>query len=136
MARLMALDPGTRRIGIAVSNSDQTMAFPRECILREGNWLDILQGLVEEEDVSEILVGRPVALSGRETTSTVMAEEFLVEIRTAMPDVHFVVVDERLTTASAAKQMASAGKSQKAQRKDIDSAAAVVLLQGVLDAKP
>jgi RNase H-fold protein (predicted Holliday junction resolvase) len=45
-------------------------------------------------------------------------------------------MDERLTTASAAKQMASAGKSQKAQRKDIDSAAAVVLLQGVLDAQP
>ncbi|CAB4856768.1 unannotated protein [freshwater metagenome] len=130
----MALDPGTRRIGIAVSNSGQTMAFPRECIIRDGDWLDTLTSLVREEDVHEILVGRPVALSGRETTSTAMAEEFLEEIRDCMPDVTFHLVDERLTTTSAAKQMALAGKSQKSQRKVIDSAAAVVLLQGVLDA--
>jgi putative Holliday junction resolvase len=112
------------------------MAFPRECILREGEWISILERLVREEEVREILVGRPIALSGRETTSTAMAADFLEEIRSAMPDIEFVVVDERLTTASAAKQMASAGKSQKAQRTDIDSAAAVVLLQGVLDAHP
>ena len=130
----MALDPGTRRIGIAVANSGQTMAFPRECIIRDGDWLDTLTSLVREEDVHEILVGRPVALSGRETTSTAMAEEFLEEIRDCMPDVTFHLVDERLTTTSAAKQMALAGKSQKSQRKVIDSAAAVVLLQGVLDA--
>jgi putative Holliday junction resolvase len=130
----MALDPGTRRIGIAVSNSDQTMAFPRDCILREGEWLMKLVNLVREEGVHEILVGRPIALSGRETTSTAMAETFLEEIRIMMPDIEFLVVDERLTTTSAARQMASAGKSQKAQRKDIDSASAVVLLQGVLDA--
>ncbi|MEI8148072.1 MAG: Holliday junction resolvase RuvX [Actinomycetes bacterium] len=136
MSRLMALDPGTRRIGIAVSNSDRTMAFPRECLLREGDWLFTLRSLVREEDVHEILVGRPVALSGRETTSTAMAEAFLEEIRLVMPDVDFVLVDERLTTTSAAKQMAAAGKSQKSQRKDIDSASAVVLLQGVLDANP
>ena len=135
MSRLMALDPGTKRIGVAVSNSGRTMAFPRDCILREGEWLSVLTLLVREEEVVEILVGRPVALSGRETTSTAMAAEFLDEIRIALPDVTFHVVDERLTTTSASKQMASAGKSQKAQRKDIDSAAAVVLLQGVLDAQ-
>lgn len=135
MSRLMALDPGTRRIGIAISNSGRTMAFPRECIVREGEWISTLKSLVHEEDVHEILVGRPVALSGRETSSTEMAAEFLEEIRVALPDVDFVVIDERLTTASAAKQMAAAGKSQKAQRNDIDSAAAVVLLQGVLDAQ-
>ena len=110
------------------------MAFPRECIIRDGDWLDTLTSLVREEDVHEILGGRPVALSGRETTSTAMAEEFLEEIRDCMPDVTFHLVDERLTTTSAAKQMALAGKSQKSQRKVIDSAAAVVLLQGVLDA--
>jgi len=131
----MALDPGTRRIGVAVSNSGRSMAFPRECILREGDWVTILKLLVEDEEVHEIVVGKPVALSGRETSSTVMAAEFLEELRIAMPDIEFVVVDERLTTASAAKQMASAGKSQRAQRRDIDSAAAVVLLQGVLDAQ-
>ncbi len=136
MSRLMALDPGTRRIGVAVSNSGRTMAFPRECLVREGEWLAALELLVREEEVHEILVGRPVALSGRETTSTAMAAEFLEEIRIALPDVTFIVVDERLTTASASKQMASAGKSQKNQRKDIDSASAVVLLQGVLDAQP
>ena len=135
MTRLMALDPGTRRIGVAVSNSGRSMAFPRECILREGDWVTILKLLVEDEEVHEIVVGKPVALSGRETSSTVMAAEFLEELRIAMPDIEFVVVDERLTTASAAKQMASAGKSQRAQRRDIDSAAAVVLLQGVLDAQ-
>lgn len=135
MSRLMALDPGTRRIGIAVSNTGRTMAFPRECILREGDWISTLRSLVREEEVHEILVGRPVALSGRETSSTAMAAEFLEEIRVALPDIDFVLVDERLTTASAAKQMAAAGKSQKAQRNDIDSASAVVLLQGVLDAQ-
>lgn len=136
MSRLMALDPGTKRIGVAVSNSGRSMAFPRECLQREGNWLQQLRVVIEEEGVSEVIVGRPIALSGRETSSTSMAAEFLEEVKAAFPELTFRVLDERLTTASAAKQMASAGKSQKAQRKDIDSAAAVVLLQGVLDAQP
>lgn len=135
MSRLMALDPGTKRIGVAVSNTGRSMAFPRECLQRDSDWVEQLRLIVEEEAVTEIIVGRPVALSGRETSSTSMAAEFLREVETALPDLKFRVVDERLTTTSAAKQMASAGKSQKAQRKDIDSAAAVVLLQGVLDAQ-
>ena len=135
MSRLLALDPGTKRIGVAVSNSARSLAFPRECFQREGDWQRALVQLIEEEGVDEVIVGRPVALSGRETSSTTMSEEFIAEVAALLPELRVSSVDERLTTTSASRQMAMAGRSQKSQRRDIDSAAAVVLLQGVLDAQ-
>ena len=64
-----------------------------------------------------------------------MSEEFIAEVAALLPELRVSSVDERLTTTSASRQMAMAGRSQKSQRRDIDSAAAVVLLQGVLDAQ-
>lgn len=136
MSKVLALDPGVKRIGVAISDSSETMAFPRPALAGDGNWIDRLRELLDEEPCHQILVGLPVSLSGGHTSSTDAAREMWEAVRRAFPDVQVVQVDERLTTVAASRQMSAAGKSHRDQRDHIDSAAAVVLLQGWLDAKP
>lgn len=132
MARILGVDPGTKRCGLAISDSTQSMAFPRPAIARDELTLSRLKALVEEESVGTVVIGRPVALSGKETASTVDADGFFAEVReyVAVPVVQW---DERLTTRDAQKSLSEAGLSTKASRERIDSAAAVIMLQNYLD---
>ena len=81
-----------------------------------------------------MVVGRPLALAGHETPSTIEAHSLFVRIRDALRHVTVVQWDERLTTLEAQKSLSGAGMRAKEQRDHIDSAAAVVLLQGYLSA--
>lgn len=135
MPRVLALDPGMKRIGVAISDSAETLAFPRPALDGAGDWLGELRALLIEEPCHQILVGLPVSLSGGETASTDVARLMWETVRQEFHDLSVVQVDERLTTVSASRQMSAAGKSHKQQRGSIDSASAVVLLQGWLDAK-
>jgi putative Holliday junction resolvase len=134
MSRALGLDPGTRRIGVAVSNSARTMAFPRESIPAGEGALESVRRLVDDEGATTVVVGRPVSLAGRETSSTVVADELREEIARVLEGVEVVAADERLTTASAQRRLADAGLTSRDQRGRVDSAAAVVLLQAYLDA--
>ena len=133
MARLLGLDPGTKRCGVAISNSDQTMAFPRSALSRDAGLLTALDALVEEEGVERVVIGRPVALSGNETDSTRSADSLFNEVVARLSPLEVVQFDERLTTRAAQRSFADAGVTAKAQRERIDSAAAVVMLQHYLD---
>jgi putative Holliday junction resolvase len=110
------------------------MAFPRPFIERNDAWLTNVLRVVEEEGVDAVVVGLPTSLSGGETASTDAAREVLAAVKEALPDIDVVTIDERLSTVSAAKQLTLAGASQRQQRGKIDSAAAVFILQGFLDA--
>lgn len=136
MSRVVGLDPGTVRIGVAVSDSARTMAFPRPSVPAGPQALATLKGLIEEVGADTVVVGRPVALQGNETASTLSADDFRHSLAGTVEGVEVVAVDERLTTATARRLMSDAGRSQRAQRDRIDSAAAVVLLQAFLDATP
>jgi putative Holliday junction resolvase len=131
----LALDPGVKRIGVAVSDSGETLAFPRPALAGDGEWMMQLRALLEDEPCHQILVGLPVSLNGSDTASTQYAREMWDSIRLAFADIQVIQIDERLTTVAASRQLSSAGKNQRDQRDVIDSAAAVVLLQGWLDAK-
>lgn len=135
MPRILALDPGAKRIGVAISDSNETLAFPRPALAGDGDWVADLRRLLDEEPCSQIVVGLPVSLSGGDTASTDFARDMWDTIRTHFAEVQVVQLDERLTTVSASRQMSAAGKNQRQQREAIDSAAAVILLQGWLDAK-
>jgi putative Holliday junction resolvase len=132
MARVLGIDPGTKRCGIAITNSSQTMAFPRPAIARNDLTLSRLSELVEEESIGSIVIGRPIALSGNETSSTADADHFYSQVREHVV-VPVIQWDERLTTREAQKSLSEAGLTTKESRDRVDSAAAVVMLQNYLD---
>jgi putative Holliday junction resolvase len=133
MARLLGLDPGTRRCGVAISDSAQTMAFPRPALANDDSLLTQLALVVDDESVASIVIGRPVALSGNETSSTAFADEVFAKVAARFDGLDVVQFDERLTTRQAQRSLSSAGVKTKDHRQRIDSAAAVVMLQHFLD---
>ena len=133
MARVLGIDPGTKRCGIAVTNSDQTMAFPRPAIERDDQTIARLRDLVEEESIGVIVIGRPIALSGRDTASTADADVLFDQVRTNFDTLIVSQWDERLTTREAQKSLSEAGLTAKASRERLDSAAAVIMLQNYVD---
>lgn len=133
MARLLGIDPGTVRCGVAVTNSAASMAFPRPALANDDALFDALRRLVDEELVGTIVVGRPVALSGGETASTKAADRLFARLVEAFSDIPVVQWDERLTTFEAQRALSQAGLKAKEHREHLDSAAAVIMLQNYVD---
>ncbi len=129
----MSLDPGSKRIGVAVSDRSRAFAFERYAIDATQEYVEHIQSLVEEEGVTEIIVGLPLGLDGTETDSTVMARDFHKLIVGTFPEMTVHLVDERYTTKTASRRLSEAGVSIKEQRQYVDSQAAAVLLQMFLD---
>ena len=134
MARLLGVDPGTKRCGIAVSDSSETFAFPRPALAMDDRFVSSLRDVVEEEFIAMVVVGRPVNLQGHVTASTALADELYATLASSL-SVPVVQCDERLTTTQAHRQFADAGVSQKKSRERIDSAAAVVLLEHYIEVR-
>jgi putative holliday junction resolvase len=133
MGRVLGIDPGTRRCGIAVTDSTPTMAFPRPAITRDDATMARLRALIDEEAIEVIVIGRPIALSGRDTASTTDADRFFTEVQESFEGVSVIQWDERLTTREAQKSLSEAGLTAKASRERLDSAAAVIMLQNYVD---
>ena len=110
------------------------MAFPREAILAGADFVARVARVAAHEGVELVVVGRPVSLAGRETSSTVMADG-LFELLSEGLDLPVVQHDERLTTTSAQRSLLGAGVKARDQRGRIDSAAAVVMLQHFADTR-
>ena len=133
MARILGIDPGRRHCGIAITDTEQTMAFPRPALLVDESLMGKIAQLVEDESVGLIVVGRPIALSGNETDSTEQADELYRSIRERVHHATVIQWEERLTTVQAQRFLSSAGMNERNQRAHIDSAAAVIMLQHYLD---
>ena len=133
MSRVLGLDPGTKRCGVAVSNTQRTMAFPRPAFAVNEALLVRLAAIVDEESIGLVIVGRPLALAGHETAGTLEANALYHSISERLHHVTVLQWDERLTTVEAQKSLASAGMRVREQRDHVDSAAAAVMLQNYLD---
>ena len=130
MVRLLGIDPGTKRCGVAVTDSSETMAFPRPALVYD----DGVAALCEEEGVELVVVGRPVSLSGTTTPSTDFADQFFEDLCRSLV-LPVVQHDERLTTTAAQRSLSDAGLKVKEHKSRIDSAAAVVMLQHYADVR-
>ena len=124
---------GTVRVGVARSDPEGLMAVPVETLSRESAASGI-RSLVDELHPLEVIVGLPLSLSGSHTASTADAEGFALELATHL-SVPVRMIDERLSTVQAQTNLRGAGKSSAAQRRVIDQAAAVILLQHALDSE-
>jgi putative holliday junction resolvase len=135
MARVLGLDPGTKRCGVAISDSARTMAFPREALVVDDTLLAAIERAVDDESIDVVVVGRPLSLAGAPTASTALADELFTRLATVLAPRDVVQFDERLTTVEASRSLSGAGHRAREQRARIDSAAAVVMLQSYLEAR-
>ena len=133
--RALGLDLGTKRIGVAVSDSEGLLATPIEVIFRQKDarqdYLAVVE-LVKEWEVNVVVVGMPYSLDGQEGP---MAQKTLEEVKSLSDilPVPVVTYDERLTTVTAERSLREQGVSSKEGRIVIDQLAAAVLLQAWLD---
>jgi putative holliday junction resolvase len=135
--RVLGIDVGTVRVGVALSDPTGTLASPLDTLRRakDGSDLDRLAALVVEHEVTEVVVGEPRHLSGASGASAADADAYSEALAGRVPDVPVYRVDERLSTVTASSALRESGLDSRRQRPVIDQAAAVVILQSYLDSR-
>lgn len=128
----IGVDVGTVRIGVARSDLHGMLATPVETVPRGDGDVARILAIATELEAFELIVGLPLALSGRRTASTADAVAF-AELVAASTPVPVRMVDERLSTVSAQAAVRSSGRTSKQTRSVIDQVAAVIILQHALD---
>jgi putative holliday junction resolvase len=133
-ARILAIDFGTKRIGLAVSDALGMTAqgLPTLQRTRIADDMAYLQSLVEEYAVERVLVGNPIGHSGGETAMSRLAGEFAEKLRRNV-SCPVELRDERLTSVEANRTLRDSGLSIGKRQRAVDRVAAVLLLQGYLD---
>jgi putative Holliday junction resolvase len=136
VSRILAIDYGSKRIGLAISDPTRTIASPLTTLYRrEGKrppWAE-LERVVHEQEVAGIVVGLPVSLAGEDTPWTAEVREFAARLaeRTGVP---VDLQDERLTSVQAEAIVRGSGlpRRKREDRSRVDSAAAALILQTYL----
>ena len=134
--RLMGLDVGDKRIGVALSDESAVLATPEETLERRGTRKDIthLLELARRKDVGEILVGMPYSLDGSRGPQAEKVGRFIEALR-AETELPVTTWDERFSTVGAERALLEADMSRAKRKKTIDRVAAALILQGYLDAR-
>ena len=132
--RLLCLDLGERRIGLAVGDTDSTIATPAGFLERTGLQRDIARILemAESRQAQGIVVGMPLSLNGRVGPQAKRVLGFLRALKTKT-DLLVETMDERYSTAEAQRVLSLAGRHPSRNKGDLDAAAATVILQEYLD---
>ena len=132
--RILGIDFGTVRIGIALSDPTRVIAKGVVTIQNDGHVFDKLQSIIAEQDVRTIVVGYPLDLKGQPGAKTVEVDNFIQQLRSrcSLPVIRY---DERFTSVIAEKAMLTMGTTKKQRRNKgkIDQIASAVMLQGYLD---
>jgi putative Holliday junction resolvase len=137
--RILAIDVGARRVGLAISDASQTLARPLETLVvaSQEDAVDrvaqrIAQLNLEDDAVATIVVGMPASLDGTPTPQTAQVRAFitLLQTRTHTP---IVTEDERLTSREAESRLALQEKDWRKRKAQLDAVAASVFLQDYLD---
>jgi putative holliday junction resolvase len=131
--RLLGIDPGEKRIGIAVSDPLGITAQGLEVINYKNldEAIERIEILCREYQISTIVVGNPLNMSGSKGVASEKAEEFAALLRQKVP-AEVKMIDERLTSSSAEKLLISGGASRKKRRQVKDKIAAVLILETYL----
>ena len=134
--RVLALDVGSKRIGVAVSDPTGLIATPLTTITRSGGPEDMEEvlRLAASHQAGEILVGLPLSLSGRMGPQAKSVTEFTRELSERSP-LQVKSVDERLSSVQAERLLRQSGKQPSRNKALVDAAAAAVILQSYLDSQ-
>jgi putative Holliday junction resolvase len=136
--RVLAIDVGQRRVGLAISDPTRTLARPLTTLTVEpGQALDrvaheIAQLAAEDDGISEIVVGMPVRLDGSPSEQTARVAGFVAALQTRIA-IPIRLADERLTSREAESRLAVKERDWRKRKKTLDAAAAAIFLQEYLD---
>lgn len=131
MSRVLGVDYGTKRVGLAISDSLEVTARPLDVVARE-RVIDYVKKLAHEMNIGKIVVGLPTGLSGGEGETAIGARRLGLELEgaTSLP-VEFY--DERFTSRMAESALLDSGMKRRARRQTVDKVAAAIILQDYLD---
>ena len=134
--RVLAIDHGTKRMGIAVSDETRTIAQPLEFIPAEpfGTFLDRLKTLLRDKEVELVLVGMPRNMDGSYGPAALKVQEFVTALKDAIA-VPIRLWDERLTSVQANRFLIEGQVRRDKRKAKVDAMAAAILLQSFLDAR-
>ena len=132
--RILALDPGSKRIGVAISDELKMLAQPLEYIAAQpfAAFLDRLRVLLKEKEVELILVGMPRNMDGSYGPAARKVQEFVAVLGDAVT-VPIKTWDERLTSVMANRFLIQGNVCREQRKEKVDKMAAAILLQGYLD---
>ncbi|WP_293893973.1 Holliday junction resolvase RuvX [Flavobacterium sp.] len=136
MPRILAIDYGIKRTGIAVTDELQIIASGLTTVASE-NSIAFLKEYFLKEEVIKVLIGEPKQMNGEPSESTPIIEKFVTDFKTHFPEMKIVRVDERFTSKIAFQTMIDSGlkKKQRQNKGLIDEIAATILLQDYLTRK-
>lgn len=133
--RLMALDVGGKRIGVAVADETRTIASPIAVVARGRDDHAEIARLIEQWKIEGLVVGLPTGLSGREGPQAAEVRRYAKGLAAALgSETSIDFWDERLTTAIAERALIANGTRRARRKEQIDAVAAAVILQDYLDA--
>ena len=134
MSRILALDIGDKRIGVAVSDETSTISTGVDVITRETIKRDIerIKDYTKSYEAGKIVVGLPLTMKGEKSIQTGKVERFIDRLKQSV-NVPVVPFDERLSTAQSERLLISADVSRKKRKAVIDKVAAQIILQAYLD---
>ena len=134
--RVLALDVGDRRVGLAISDPTGLLASPLGAIERGPTDVQDIIRVAEDNDATTIVVGLPLTLAGESRTQAGKVRQFVRELRSAT-GIPVVTVDERLSTVQAQRLLTDSDRGRRSirDRGRIDASAAAVILQSYLDSQ-
>jgi putative holliday junction resolvase len=135
--RILGLDHGTRRIGVALSDETLTIASPLEYIMADpfDKVVSRLQGIISEKEVNLILIGMPRNMDGTYGPAAQKVKDFVAALQPHI-SVPFKYWDERLTSAQANRVLLQGNVRRDKRKQNVDKMAAAILLQSYLDNRP
>ncbi|MFP4091412.1 MAG: Holliday junction resolvase RuvX [Cyclobacteriaceae bacterium] len=136
MGRIIGIDYGTKRVGLAVTDPLQIIASPMETV-RAHEIISFLKNYCQQEDTEAFVVGMPRKLDNSETNATRHVEAFIKHLRKQFPDQEVHLQDERFTSKQALDAMIAGGTTKKFRREkgNVDKISATIILQSYLEKK-
>ena len=134
MGRVVAIDYGLKRTGIAVTDSLRIIATPLETV-KTSELMSFLQTYLKRETVDEFVVGMPVNLQYQDSEITPLVRVFVEELRKTFPEKAVHLADERFTSSMAMRAMIEGGMKKKDRRVkgNVDKISATIILQSFLE---
>jgi len=133
MSKILAIDYGKKRVGIAITDALQIIASGLTTI-ETPKIFEFLQNLFLQEHIVKVLIGEPKQMNGQPSESAAMIDAFVEKFKTTFPSVVVIRVDERFTSKMAQQSMLQSGlkKKQRQNKALVDEIAATILLQDYL----
>ena len=134
MGRIVAIDYGLKRTGVAATDPQKIIASPLETVPTR-DLFDFLRRYHQSEQIERIVVGMPKNLQGGDTDATKPVEAFVQKLRRQFPEIEISLIDERFTSKMALDAMIAGGMKKKDRQKkeNVDKISAAILLQSYME---